>query len=88
MKDAMRFKMHVREAPWWLTGLRIQCCPSCGSGHSQSVIWIPGPGTFVSSGHCPKQKIYTLGGKGSCKDVGIPGIYFSTQTTITLAEYI
>ena len=27
--------------PWWLSRLRIWCCPCCGSGYCWAVGWIP-----------------------------------------------
>ena len=42
--------------PWWGGGLRIQCCHCCGSGHSCSVGWIPGPGTSTSHRHSQKRE--------------------------------
>ena len=42
--------------PWWLCGLRIQCCHRCGSGHCYSVGSIPSPGTFCRSQAWTKRK--------------------------------
>ena len=41
-------KLVGKEVLWWPSGLRIQCCHFCGSGHCHGVGLIPGPGiTFL-----------------------------------------
>ena len=40
-------KITTPGVPWWLSGLRSQCCHCCGSG------LIPGLGTPVCRGHAP-----------------------------------
>ena len=37
-------------SPAWSSGLKIHCCCSCGTGHSSSSDWIPGPRTSICHG--------------------------------------
>ena len=40
-------KKSIYGVPWWLSGLKIQCCPCSGLGHCCGVGLIPGPGTSI-----------------------------------------
>ena len=56
----------VLRVPWWLSGLRMQCCHCCGSGYCCGVGSIPGLGISACSGWGQKKKKKDSSGESSC----------------------
>ena len=55
--EQTRNRNGLAEVAWWLSGLRIQCCQCCGSGHCCGVCSNPGPGTSSRHGYGQKKEV-------------------------------